>query len=63
MILAAVLVTLTFMGLMTYGYLTYTINSDAGGTALVTKHKMLFYTHLVVQLLQLATGAIVAYKT
>lgn len=63
MILAAALVTLIFMGLLTYGYLVYSINSEATGAPLVEKHKALYYTHLVIQLLQLGTGVVVAYKT
>lgn len=62
MILSVTLMVLIVMGMITYGYLMYTINSDAGGKNLITSNKLMVYSELVIQLLQVAVGIILVYK-
>lgn len=54
---------LIVMGMITYGYLMYTINSDTNGKTLITSNKLMVYSELVIQLLQVAVGIILVYKT
>lgn len=63
MILAVTLMVLIVLGMITYGYLMYTINSATGGQTLITSNKLMVYSELVIQLLQVAIGTMLVYKT
>lgn len=63
MILAVTLMALVVMGMITYGYLMYSINSGVGGAALITNNKLMVYSELVIQLLQVAVGVVMIYRT
>lgn len=63
MILTVTLMVLVVMGMITYGYLMYSINSNAGGATLITNHKLMVYSELVIQLLQVAVGVVMIYRT
>lgn len=63
MILMVSLLALIVVGMITYGYLMYSINSDTNGATLITKHKLMVYSELVIQLLQFAVGAIMVYRS
>lgn len=63
MILAVTLMVLVVLGMITYGYLMYTINSNTGGKALINSNKLMVYSELVIQLLQVAVGIMLVYKT
>lgn len=63
MILAVTLMVLVVLGMITYGYLMYTINSNTGGKTLINSNKLMVYSELVIQLLQVAVGIMLVYKT
>lgn len=63
MMLGVSLLALVVLGTITYGYLMYSINAETAGTALVTKFKLMVYAELVIQLLQIAVGGLLVYKT
>lgn len=65
MILSAALLVLIIVNLITYGYLVYTVNADATttGKALVTAKPMLFYSPLIIQVLQFISSGLLVYKS
>lgn len=63
MILAVTLMVLVVLGMITYGYLMYTINSNTSGKTLINSNKLMVYSELVIQLLQVAVGIMLVYKT
>lgn len=65
MILSAALLVLIIVNLITYGYLVYTVKADGtnNGTALVTGKPMLFYSPLILQLLEFIASGLMVYKS
>lgn len=65
MILSAALLVLIIVNLITYGYLVYTVNADTttNGKALVTAKPMLFYSPLIIQVLQFISSGLLVYKS
>lgn len=62
MMLSVALLVLIIVSLITYGYLVYTVKSDANAGAIVTGKPMLFYSPLIIQLLQFITSGLLVYK-
>lgn len=65
MMLSAALLVLIIVNLITYGYLVYTVKADAtnNGAAIVTGKPMLFYSPLIIQLLQFIASGLLVYKS
>lgn len=65
MILCATLLVLIIVNLITYGYLVYTVKADDtnSGTALVTAKPMLFYSPLILQLLEFIASGLLVYRS
>lgn len=63
LVLIITLLVLIIMGMVTYGYLMYSINGDTNGVALITKFKLMVYAELVIQLLQVVVCSFMAYRT
>lgn len=63
-ILAAVLLFLIVLGMVTYGYIIYTVNSNTQkkGDEIVNGHKTLVYSVLFIQLLQFVASGLILYK-
>lgn len=67
LILVTTELVLIVVGMLTFAYAVYSMHTDAvtannTGEKVVNAHRMLLYAHLVVQLLQLTTAALIMYK-
>lgn len=62
LMLSIALLVLIIVSLITYGYVVYTVKSNAGASPLVTSKPMLFYSPLIIQILQFITSGLLVYK-
>lgn len=62
MILSAALLVLIIINLIMYGYLVWTVKTDTTAGVIVTTKPMLFYSPIIVHLLQFITSGLLVYQ-